>query len=741
MSKIFKTIVKVIGVIVPAIRGLGLIAQIVAVGASTAVSVHDARQAKKDSRRARRAQEAQSQTFMVRRAIVPRRIVYGRTRVGGIWVYVDTTDNNKYLHVVLALCEGPVKSIDEVWLSDEAATLDANGDGTGKWAGKLRVKKYLGAASQTADPDLVSESAEWTTDHKLEGIAYIYVRLQFDRAVYPNGMPSISATVTGRSDIKDGRDDSFAYSSNPALCLAHYLSLSRLGPGVDWDTEIDHPAFDAAANVCDEQVAVVAASGFTVSTASDTTIFTSADHGLFNGQIVNFVTTGTLPDPLAPATDYFVVGADSDTFKVSAELDGDPVEMTNNGTGSHTFTATERRYTVNGVVNLDDSPEDIISVFRESMAGTVAYIGGKWTMVAGAYQTPTYTIDEGVLVGPVEFTPKISRQDRFNTVKGFILTHRNRWQAADYPAVSDASYVSEDGEEIILGLDLPAVSTPSAAQRIAKIFLEKSRLERTLQLTCNMEAIRARAGGTVLVNLPRFGLSNVPFDVASFNLDTAGGQVVVSLTLRETHADVFNWVPATHEGAFEVPNEPELADGSVAAPTGMNAVNVAGGRQAVGVDLTWSQSVDEFVLNGGFVVVQWKRSNAVGWLHSVTLSGDSTSHTSDFLEPLRDYDFRIAFRNALGGQSEWTSITDHTTAPNNQSAFSFKYEEATPKLIHTIVHNLGYRPGTIAVFHHTTGDPILAFSSTGSALHPDPTGNIAIDIEFNVAIPIIAYLS
>ena len=43
--------------------------------------------------------------------------------------------------------------------------------------GKVRIKKHLGTSTQLADADLVSDVSQWTTDHRIRGKAYIYVRL------------------------------------------------------------------------------------------------------------------------------------------------------------------------------------------------------------------------------------------------------------------------------------------------------------------------------------------------------------------------------------------------------------------------------------------------------------------------------------------------------------------------------------------------------------------------------------
>lgn len=744
MSKIFKKISKVLGPILLFLPFPGL----QAVGAALIIgsTALDVVQQKKQNKALQRALEsgASSQTITLKNPLVSRRLVYGRTRIGGIIGHINVSSDNKYLYLVLLLCDGPIEAIEDIYFDDQVVSLDGSDpettlSGTGKWADKVRLQKHLGAASQTADSDFVSDLTEWTSAHRLDGIAYLTLRLTFDPGVFPNGLPNISATVKGRNDITDGRDDSTGYTTNPALCLAHYLSLEDLGPNIDLANEINQTAFDAAANACEETVALSATDDFSVTSATDANQINpdGGSHGLHNSQIVTFTTTGTLPAGLSTGTDYFVVNATKDTFEVSTTLDGAPVAMTNDGTGVHTYTAEEYRYTFNGMVDLDQSPEDIIRLFRDAMAGTVAYIGGKWTMTAGVYQTPTFTIDEDILAGPIKYRPRRGRRERFNVVKGFFLTAQNRWQASEYPPITDATYVTADGEELIQGLDLPATCTPTMANRIAKILLEKSRKEGTLELVCNIEALQAQAGKTVLVNLPRYNLSNVPFDVDGFNLEVADGIVTVQLSLSETASSVYSWTAGSDEQSFDIIEEPDLPDGLPDAPTGLTLTNNQDARDLVSVFLQWDASTDEFVLQGGLVVVEWKKSADSTW-QSITGSPASVEYTVKGLEPDTNYDFRVAWRNKWGGQGDYATESAHQTQSASSSAYNYKHTQSTPATTWTIVHNLGYRPSIGAIFDHN-GDPVSGDEAKGTS--GDPDGTTEIETTFVSAIYGEAYLS
>ena len=189
-------------------------------------------------------------------------IIYGRQKVGGIIVYKDTTRDNKDLQLVLALAGHEIEAVEEVYLNDEklifATTLGetlADVISPEKYAGKVFVTPHLGSDSQSADQNLVEESGLWTPDHRLQGVAYLYVKMTFNANSFPQGEPSISAVVKGKK-IYNPNTDVTEWSDNAAYILRDYLTSEY---GVDAEaSEIDDTAFIAAANICAEDVALAA---------------------------------------------------------------------------------------------------------------------------------------------------------------------------------------------------------------------------------------------------------------------------------------------------------------------------------------------------------------------------------------------------------------------------------------------------------------------------------------------------
>jgi hypothetical protein len=180
-------------------------------------------------------------------------IIYGRVKTGGAIIYNEATGvNNKNLHRIIAYAGHEVTSFDEIYVNDEVVTLDGTGNviSPAKYDGLIRIKEHLGSPSQTADTDLVAESdGLWTTQHTLNGIAYLYIRLSFSSDAFPNGVPEITATIKGKK-IYDPRDGTTDWSDNPALCIRDYIT-SGYGLGED-AAQLDDTLVSAAANVCDE---------------------------------------------------------------------------------------------------------------------------------------------------------------------------------------------------------------------------------------------------------------------------------------------------------------------------------------------------------------------------------------------------------------------------------------------------------------------------------------------------------
>ena len=205
--------------------------------------------------------------IMTRSPTSARQIIYGQAKVSGTVVFLATSGTkNEYLHIVVTLAGHEVQEIGEVYFNEDLV-LTGSGDGyaTGKYAaagsytGSL-IHKHLGSTTQTVDSTLQSDfPVDWDSNHRLQGIAYIYCKLTFSNEIFVGGIPNISCVVKGKK-VEDPRNTitippTLVYSANPALCLRNYLLDADLGMGMD-ASEIDDTSVIAAANICDGQVEI-----------------------------------------------------------------------------------------------------------------------------------------------------------------------------------------------------------------------------------------------------------------------------------------------------------------------------------------------------------------------------------------------------------------------------------------------------------------------------------------------------
>jgi len=196
----------------------------------------------------------QGRNIMTRDPIAPRRLIYGRVLVSGSLVFLHTTGaNNQTLHLIIALAGHEVEELGDIYFGDEVVPFDGSGDATGFYSGFVHMGKFLGTSTQSVEASLNADApAVWTSAHRLRGIAYLYIRLNYSAEKFPNGLPNVRCMVKGKK-VYDPRTSTTVYSANAALCAADYLEDSTFGKGVA-RARIRSADLIEAANICDENI-------------------------------------------------------------------------------------------------------------------------------------------------------------------------------------------------------------------------------------------------------------------------------------------------------------------------------------------------------------------------------------------------------------------------------------------------------------------------------------------------------
>ena len=230
---------------------------------------------------------------------------------------------------------------------------------------------------------------------------------------------------------------------------------------------------------------------------------------------------------------------------------------------------TEKRYTINGVVDTSKAPKAIIEDLLTACAGRLVYSNGKYKLIAGEFRTAVKTLDEDDLRGGITIQTKNSGQDQFNAVKGVFVSPDDNWQPADFPSITSSTFETEDNNErSFLDITLPFTTSVSMAQRLAKSALYRTREQLTLQLPCKLTAFELDVGDTVQITNTRLGFSAKTFEVVSWQYSFGeGGDILgVDLVVREISASAYEFDPDLDETIFSTNNTTLPNPADVPAP-------------------------------------------------------------------------------------------------------------------------------------------------------------------------------
>lgn len=278
------------------------------------ISIYQYSQQRKAQKRAERQARAARSNVLVNKQsnndpIYP---LYGRQRMGGTRVLIECSDgagnvqqttvpdpaepdktevtNTTHLNMVLAMAEGEIDTIEQLWFNDtvvwdtaNGGTLTDNGNGGKTLSGftsgnqysgaSMTINWYPGSLTQTYDTAMnTSVGSVWSTNHELKGISYLAMTLVANGDKFGGQLPTFTATMNGKkmldvSTLVDGdtladmtpANYTASANQNPADILYDYLIDRYYGKGLDRDENenwvaglnIDLASFQQARLDCD----------------------------------------------------------------------------------------------------------------------------------------------------------------------------------------------------------------------------------------------------------------------------------------------------------------------------------------------------------------------------------------------------------------------------------------------------------------------------------------------------------
>jgi len=464
-------------------------------------------------------------------------IIYGATRVGGITFYQETTNNNKFLHKLVAVAGHEVNAIGDIYLNDELVTLDEDNYVTAPSsyityskdrtdAGSFVVGKTYKIANTGGGGDEPNP-----TDFVAIGAANNNVDTVF--------------TATGA-----GSGNGSAYLRTSRVRLIKHLGTADQAADADLVSESllwtsNHRArgiayiyarFEYSADAFPNGVPVITTvvQGKKVyDPRTETTAYSS------NAALC-------LRDYLISSGVAFTSEIDDTLFSTAANICDETVALDAGG--------TQLRYTTNGTFTSEAAPKDALSNLLTSMGGMLWYSQGKWGCKAAAYTSTVLSLDEDDLRSGLQIQTRNSRRDGFNKITGIFRGPESNYFETNYPTLAPAAFLSVDnGQESELELALPYVDTSAMAQRIAKIALYRNREQLKISGAFGMRAYQLSIGDLVQITNTRLGFADKVFEVVEWRFGLNSEMALeVFMTLQELSSGVFQW--NADESLFESNN-------------------------------------------------------------------------------------------------------------------------------------------------------------------------------------------
>jgi len=436
-----------------------------------------------------------------------RHISYGTTATGGLLVYRETYGtNNKFLSLIIAVAGHSIQSFDTFKWASEEITFDGGGAAIGKFAGVMSLFEHLGTDNQTVDTDLDANSTKWTSAHRGRGMAYVHLKLTFDRELFPQGIqnplfifkgrkvydPRLDSTNGGSGPHRLADETTWEFSNNPVLCVLDYMKGIFVGgrqiAGMGIDTaHIDFANVIAEANVCDELV----------------------------------------------------------TLKSGG---------------------TQIRYTLDGQVDVRKTHRENLDDMLSAMAGNLVFQSGVWRQYPGTARAAIKSRDINDVLSAVQFRARKSTIEKHNSARGLYPDAASCYQPKDIPPIINNTFIAEDGgQELWLDFDLPFTSNGVRAQRILKIHLQRTRFERQLDLGFSPVALQDQAMDNINFDYPTLGINNDKYRIADWVLAFQGSEngnigMVIRETLIEEDDSIYGWTPVTDEQNVEPPGGLQLIE-------------------------------------------------------------------------------------------------------------------------------------------------------------------------------------
>ena len=597
--------------------------------------------------------------------IDPIPVIYGRRKVGGTRVFISTGGNkNEYLYMVVALSEGYIDAVEEIYINDELSVKNNAVVSGSKYQGLITHGIALGTDDQTYISFLSGADATWGSNHRLRGVAYVALRLKWDQDKF-SGIPDVKCLVRGKrlydprkdstssvydaslgvSTHREGNVGTHEFSTNPALCLRDYLRNERYGKGLPASL-IDDQSFADAADFLD-------------TTETSHTEAITVNGAFASGSTVIAVGGGFT---WLPAGSFLQFSGDSNLYEILvAQYGAGSVEIeaiANALINGQSVTLKQKVYECNAVIDTGKKLFDNVKEMLQGMRGLMPFSNGVYSLVIDKDESSSFDLTPDNITSEITVQTQ-GKNKKYNRVTVKFANPDANWQSdsVTYPesgSADETTFLAEDnGEVLAKTIAFNTIANKYSAKDIAKIVCLASRKhEFACKVRATSEALEIAVADIVTLEHPSFGWTGAAkkkFRVIAMQLMDAGE---VDLTLQEYDNSIYPWVSADEIDSGVDTTLPDPF--TVAQPTGVSVTETTvlqdDGAVLPALNVTWTAADDSLVDEYEVLSDNTSKNRSQNF---------TTSETEFLVVPViigDSYTIKVRSINSLGVRSDYVTF-------------------------------------------------------------------------------------
>lgn len=198
----------------------------------------------------------------------------------------------------------------------------------------------------------------------------------------------------------------------------------------------------------------------------------------------------------------------------------------------------EKRYTCNGVIDINNTHMVSINQLLTSFRGMSIYSAGKWQFIVERDEPLiNFEFNDDNIIGDIQ-TVTPSTATLFNEIEARFFNPGENWQDDMEIVFSNKLRNLDNGQVLKKSIELPFTSSRWRANNIATINLNQSRHSLAAEFTANFSAQNVIVGDIVTITNHTNGWNKKPFRVVNLVLKPSGD---VSVSAREHEPSVYDY--------------------------------------------------------------------------------------------------------------------------------------------------------------------------------------------------------